>query len=216
MRVLEIPFIAENFPQDRENLLKSNFPEAHFKIDNATWKEYSYVPQVNGEISAFNDGILLRYSVRERYTRARFTKDNSPVYKDSCVEFFLSIDRKNYFNFEFNCIGCMLLQYGESRQNRRFAGTEALERIVRYSTLGKNQFEEIEGDIKWKLGIFIPFSVIEDLSGIPVFQNGRELWGNFYKCGDELTLPHYVTWNRVETAEPDFHRPEYFGKLVFE
>ncbi|MBT5542155.1 MAG: hypothetical protein HOK34_04920, partial [Gammaproteobacteria bacterium] len=28
--------------------------------------------------------------------------------------------------------------------------------------------------------------------------------------------PHYLTWNPVETSNPDFHRPEFFGKLIFE
>ena len=26
---------------------------------------------------------------------------------------------------------------------------------------------------------------------------------------------HYLAWNRVACAEPDFHRPEFFGELVF-
>ena len=39
---------------------------------------------------------------------------------------------------------------------------------------------------------------------------------NFYKCGDETQKPHYLSWNPVKTSKPDFHRPEYFGKLIFE
>ena len=38
---------------------------------------------------------------------------------------------------------------------------------------------------------------------------------NFYKYGDILTIPHYVTWNQVGTEKPDYHQPEYFGLLKF-
>ena len=38
---------------------------------------------------------------------------------------------------------------------------------------------------------------------------------NFYKCGDNTTKKHYLTWNPVKTKNPDFHRPEYFGLLNF-
>ncbi|MGH2565575.1 MAG: carbohydrate-binding family 9-like protein, partial [Ginsengibacter sp.] len=38
---------------------------------------------------------------------------------------------------------------------------------------------------------------------------------NFYKCGDKLPKPHFLTWNTVETEDPDFHAPEYFGSMEF-
>jgi hypothetical protein len=44
---------------------------------------------------------------------------------------------------------------------------------------------------------------------------GKVFRANFYKCGDKLAVPHYVTWNPVGTVAPDYHRPEYFGLLKF-
>ncbi|MCK7536290.1 MAG: carbohydrate-binding family 9-like protein [Marinilabiliales bacterium] len=40
---------------------------------------------------------------------------------------------------------------------------------------------------------------------------GKSFRANFYKCGDKLSNPHFVTWNPVGTEKPDYHRPEYFG-----
>ena len=37
---------------------------------------------------------------------------------------------------------------------------------------------------------------------------------NLYKCGDATVIPHYLTWNRVEVTDIDFHLPEFFGKLI--
>jgi Carbohydrate-binding family 9 len=31
-----------------------------------------------------------------------------------------------------------------------------------------------------------------------------------------LAEPHFVAWSNIETPKPDFHRPDFFGKLVFE
>jgi hypothetical protein len=42
------------------------------------------------------------------------------------------------------------------------------------------------------------------------------LRANFYKCADNTRIPHYVSWNPIEVASPDFHRPEFFGELLLE
>ena len=39
---------------------------------------------------------------------------------------------------------------------------------------------------------------------------------NFYKCGDDTTKPHFLSWNPVKAPKPDFHRPEQFGVLNFQ
>ena len=38
---------------------------------------------------------------------------------------------------------------------------------------------------------------------------------NLYQCGDETSHPRWLTWSRVDLPSPDFHRPEFFGTLVF-
>lgn len=38
---------------------------------------------------------------------------------------------------------------------------------------------------------------------------------NFYKCGDELTQPHYLSWKNIVAPKPDFHRPDFFGAAEF-
>ncbi len=43
---------------------------------------------------------------------------------------------------------------------------------------------------------------------------GLEGRANFYKCGDETEFPHYGAWS-LRDGGPDFHRPEFFGSIVF-
>jgi len=40
---------------------------------------------------------------------------------------------------------------------------------------------------------------------------GRLFKANFYKCGDELPLPHYLSWNPIYTETPDFYRPDFLA-----
>jgi hypothetical protein len=46
--------------------------------------------------------------------------------------------------------------------------------------------------------------------------SGLRAKANFYKCGDGLTVPHFVTWAPISTEKPDYHRPEFFDWLEFE
>ena len=52
------------------------------------------------------------------------------------------------------------------------------------------------------------FNKIEDLSGL-------EAKGNFYKCGDKLENPHYLSWEPVRTPDPNFHLPSISASSLF-
>lgn len=167
------------------------------------------------KIGYTNQSILLKVFVKEDYVRARYSQPNDPVYRDSCFEFFISLDdEKSYYNFEFNCIGTTYLAFGKPGNNREKANHEAVNSIQTFSTLGNKTFEEKQGDYNWKLNIYIPFYAFfkHDLKSL----KGKTCGANFYKCGDDLTLPHFISWNNIETKEPDFHRPEFFGEITFE
>ena len=38
----------------------------------------------------------------------------------------------------------------------------------------------------------------------------------FYKCGDKLQTPHFLSWNPIDLPKPDFHCPAFFGLLQFD
>jgi hypothetical protein len=84
--------------------------------------------------------------------------------------------------------------------------------IKRFSTLGRRAFNEMEGMFEWELTVKIPLRIM----GINPENIPTKIQGNFYKCADGTDSPHYVTWSPVKTEIPDFHRPEFFGELIFE
>jgi hypothetical protein len=185
------------------------------KINIVNWDITTYKPEVVFKIAYSRQEIYLKYYVREEYVKAEKTGINQDVYEDSCVEFFVSpADDGLYYNFEFNSIGAFLIGSGTGRHDSRRMNPSVARKVRCLPGLGNEPFPERRGQQEWSLTVAIPVSVffrhtVEDLEG-------REFMANFYKCGEGLTKPHYLSWNPVLSAEPDFHRPECFGIISFE
>ncbi len=184
-------------------------------IDVLNWeKEFPYKPDLRFRIGHTEKEIWLKYYVQEKNILALETRINGDVYKDSTVEFFISFDQKNYYNFEFNCIGTPHVGYGPGRGNRTPIDIETIKKIKVQSTLGTEPFEEKSGNFEWELMIRIPIDsfVFDKIKNL----NGVKATANFYKCGDETSDPHFVSWNPIQTENPDYHCPQFFGKVEFE
>ena len=194
-----------------EKLLENN---ADFQVvGTINWAEYPYKPEVKFKIAYNQDQILLKYYVTEESILAKETRVNGSVHKDSCVEFFVTPGGDAYYNFEISCIGIPHVGYGEARSNRVLIDPEILKLITIKSTLGNQPFEEKTGGYQWEMMIVIPKECLAFNKGIKL--KGLSAKANFYKCGDDTSTPHFVTWNPVGTKTPDYHRPEYFGELSF-
>jgi len=183
-------------------------------INTINWKEFNYKPEVALSIAYSDHEIFLKYYITENYFKAEKTETNQMVCEDSCVEFFVSPEDDGiYYNLEFNGIGTCLLGTGTTRENSTRANPEVISKIRRLTSVGKKPVKENVGEFKWTITIAIPFEVffhhkVKELKG-------KTFRANFYKCGDMLSVPHYVTWSVVETEKPDYHQPEYFGLLKF-
>lgn len=184
-------------------------------IDNVNWDTYPYKPKVEFRMAHTEDAILLNFRVRESSVRAKYGNDNGSVWTDSCVEFF-SVPAGDgiYYNIECNCIGTVLVGAGPMRNNREHAPQEVTQQIQRWSSLGLQSFDERVGEIDWEIALFIPYSVF--FKHHIVSLDGKSITANFYKCGDELQTPHFLSWNPIKIEKPDFHRPDFFGTLEFE
>ena len=198
-----------------DEILKSLEIASWNAIDTVNWSAYNYCPQVQFRMAYNERAFLLQYSVREQAVRAVATADNGQVWKDSCVEFFVApADDGIYYNFEFNCAGTCLLGVGATRNEREKATPAVISAIRRLPSLGRLPFDERKIETKWDLTLVIPFvCLFKHPEYSPV---GKTLRANFYKCGDDLTVPHFISWNPIKTENPDFHRPEFFGTLKIE
>lgn len=186
-------------------------------LDKLNWREdYPYAPKVRFRIAHTGDAFLLEFSVEEDYTAATYGEDDGDVWNDSCVEFFSmpGDDDELYYNLECNCIGKLLLGCGAERNGRERAPKNITSQILRYSTLGDKPFEEQKGDNEWTVALKIPITVFWH-SNIKTL-DGKTIRANFYKCGDKLSKPHFLSWSEIESPNPDFHRPDWFGSLFLD
>jgi Carbohydrate-binding family 9 len=213
LEVSRLDFDSE-IPSMDEISVKLDSLDNKIPVDIINWKEFDYKPDVKFSIAYTSREILLKYYIREDWFKAEMTETNQMVYEDSCVEFFVSPgDDGIYYNLEFNGIGTCLMGSGTGRSDSRRADPSVVSGIRRKTSAGNDSISERKGSFAWDITLAIPLTIfyrheIKEL-------RGKVIRANFYKCGDKLSRPHYVTWNRIETPNPDYHRPEYFGFLKF-
>lgn len=181
-------------------------------IGCVNWKEYPYRPDVAFSVAHSRTHLAVLYHVRGLDLRAAALEDNGPVWEDSCCEMFIADPSDGtYYNFEMNCIGTLLAAKRKSREDAVHFTEEALSRIKRFSTLEKRPVDLAGRIFGWSIGLCVPFSLI----GIDPDSLPASIRANFYKCADKSAHPHFLSWSPIEIPAPDFHRPEFFGELVF-
>lgn len=209
LRMASLPASAAEVPQLFD---KMNVPFVPIAIAN--WPdEYPYTPEAAVRVAWCKEGLALHYRVKEQSVRAIYADDNGSVWTDSCVEFFVrNADSNYYYNMEFNCIGTVLVGAGEGRSDRRRFSQEQLVQIDRWASLGREPFEERCEPTAWEVALVIPATVFEQH---PIcLEPDATIRANFYKCGDKLTVPHFLSWSPIDVPSPNFHRPEFFGELL--
>ncbi len=177
------------------------------------WPEYPYRPDVQFAVAHNGHQLLLKFYVEEDCAMARVSEDNGQVWTDSCCEFFVSFDDTGYYNFEFSCIGKALLGFRKIKDEAAHASPEVMRSIGRLPSLGAEPFAEITGGCKWELTVRIPVTAffMHDFASV----DGLHARANVYKCGDNLSKPHFVSWLPIGTPTPNFHCPEFFGEVIF-
>lgn len=187
-----------------------NTVEKH-KLEFVPWTAYPYKPSVIFSISYSPSSILLKFFVQEKQIRALNHIINSSIWEDSCVEFFISFDDgANYYNIEFNCIGTGLIGYGKSKTHRELLDAGIVNQVKTLSNINSEKGKKVS----WELTMIIPLSVFEHTSISTLSK--RMCRANFYKCGDLLPEPHFISWSNIKSENPNFHLPDYFGHLQFE
>ncbi len=210
MNISKINYNNLNFIEINEII---NNDKNYYQIDKINWENYSNKVDVTFKIFHYNKGIIIKFYVNDSFFVLNNLDNNSPVYRDSCVEFFISFDNTHYYNFEFNGVGTILAQYGENRFNRVFLTESELSQVKTFSSL-KKEITPLTKNVNWELLIIIPTTVFK-FDEIENIKN-KKAFCNFYKCGDDLPNKHYLTFFPVKTEKPDFHQLPFFGSVYFE
>lgn len=186
-----------------------------FKIEQVNWEEFPYKPRVTLRIGYNEKELFLKYKIKEQQVKATVAQDNGRVWEDSCVEMFLSLGSNiDYYNLEMSCIGKKLLGFHKSGEEDLRADSTVLSSIRILSSLGSKPFAEKPGETEWSITAAIPFKAFWKDRFTP--KSGDKIKGNFYKCGDLLAVPHFLSWQKIDSPKPNFHLPQFFSELEFE
>jgi hypothetical protein len=203
--------------------------------DDSAWKavELAELNSFRPESSAHRPRTRLRllhdarglrgiYQVHDQFVRSIGTQYMDEVWKDSCVEIFLQPKPgAGYFNLEMNAGGAHLCCYIEDPERvpdgfKKFTrlSSDIGQRIEVRSSLPRVIDPEIAEPVTWQLNFFAPFQVFEHYIGALGEVRGQRWRGNFYKCGDDGSHPHWASWAPVDVF--DFHTPRCFGTVCFQ
>lgn len=174
-----------------------------YAISICPWgKEYR--PVCTATLTGGQEHLHVCLRCEESNPIARETRPNGDVYKDSCLEFFFQpfLSDPRYLNFEFNSLGILHLRIGTGRNDRQNVPPCDF------------QIHALREKAFWQVDFSIPLAYVEALYGQTFHRPLHRARGNFYKCGDQTPIPHYLCWSPVSLPAPDFHCPAFFGDLL--
>ena len=150
--------------------------------------------------------LYVRQRAWEKNLRAEHQGQLQQVCEDSCMEFFFTPGQdRRYFNLEINPNGSVRLGFGSAEGLRTLLVPRDLAQLF--------DIQVAYPEDGWELTYRIPLRFIQIFYPEFSYECGMHLRGNCYKCGDLTVQEHYMSWNPVEVADPDFHVPEFFGLM---
>ncbi len=189
------------------------------QIKNYMGNKPDHLPKAEVKLSYDDIFIYVFFKVEDKYVRAVVTEDQGNVWEDSCVEFFFTPDddiSKGYFNIEINCGGTMLFHFQkEPGKERIILPLSECNKIAVMHSLPKRNDPEIEDVVVWTVAYRVPIVLLEKYCEV-VKPEAQSFWRvNYYKCADNTSHPHWLTWSPVELPSPNFHHSSSFGFLYF-
>lgn len=180
------------------------------QIKNPMWLTDSGTkPESYFKIAVLNNELIIEMRCYEENPKAVFLNRDDPVYRDSCLEAFISpvCGKTEYINIECNSAGAFLCEFGNSKADRVFVKS-----ITSLSPVVTPFKSSDESGAFWGVTIVISKEFLCKLYKVQlndvIFEKIR---ANFYNCGDDCTSPHYLAFSPVTTLPPGFHNPKCFA-----
>ncbi|MDE5649759.1 MAG: hypothetical protein K2I35_01915 [Duncaniella sp.] len=214
-KTLHIPYIADlDFLNTDAIFNRLESSGKRHTIEELNWKDrFPYHPLTTFTIAHSANYIYVNFFVRCNYLRAVNFNNNTPVDEDSCVSFYVQPEgADSYLSIDINCIGTIKAARCVNAGENIPLTNEEIAKISILPSCGTRPFQEIEGLFTWDILAAIPLETI----GVRYDGSPLAIRGNFYKCASGTSQPHFLSWSPVDTPNPDFHRPESFGKLILD
>ena len=182
--------------------------ECFHRLLSYHWEsEPPYRPQTYFKMGVVGEDLVATLKCYEENPRAVFTERDDPIYKDSCLEFFVAPveGREEYVNVESNSNGAFLCEFGKGKHDRVLVSSLTPLSPVMESFEGEDLMGAFWGvTVTLTKGFLCALYKVEDI-------NFDTVKANFYKCGDDCEIQHYLAFSPVSTLPPGFHNPECFA-----
>ena len=179
--------------------------------------EPAHRPRTQAKLAYDRDALYVIFRVEDRYVRV-VNGHQGAVCRDSCVELFFTPGTdvsQGYFNIEMNAGGHMLFHFQKIPRRDDFPVADAdCERLTVAHTLPERVEPEMPGPVTWIVEYRLPVEILERYMAVVRPAPGVEWRANLYKCGDQTSHPHWLTWAPVD-GKIDYHQPRCFGSLRF-
>jgi hypothetical protein len=190
------------------------------RLRNYMGKKPDHFPGTQVKVAYENTVIYVMFRVADRYVRAIAAAHQDSVCGDSCVEFFFipGVDVSGgYFNIEVNCGGIMLFHFHPGADEGRIEiPVDDCDKLIRAHSLPRIVDPEIQESVTWTVEYAIPTTLLKRYCQVSMPKAHAAWRANFYKCADNTSHPHWLTWSPVDFPKPNFHLPPFFGWLEFE
>ena len=181
-----------------------------FVLDKKLWGYEAYDAEVYAQIVYDEQGFIVKFTIGESNPLIEKTHHFEEVCEDSCVEFFANFTPEQsdkYINFEINAAGIMYVGIGTNLDDNAFLQLEEVEGLDIHTEIKENY---------WTASYKISFELIKKYYPNFDIKQCDYILGNLYKCGNNTAYRHYLSYFVVGTEKPEFHRPEYFNKIIVE
>jgi hypothetical protein len=174
----------------------------------------TFHPETEVKMCYDTANLYVIFLVHDRFVRSLTTQLGGPVWKDAAVEFFFCTDTTRpdrYFNLEINCGGTPLLGYNSVRPT-----ADDIRLIEIAHSMPQVVDPEVAGPIDWTIEYRIPLAMLATYGGMTRPARGVTWKANFCKIAENNSNPHHMTWSPIDDPHPNFHMPQFFGRLQFE
>ena len=168
-----------------------------------------YRPCTYFKMGVVGENLVATLICYEENPKTVYSKRDEPIYKDSCLEFFVAPfeDKEEYINVEMNSSGAFLCEFGKGKYDRAFVSA-----LVMSSPMVESFKGEDSNGAYWGVTVTLSPDFLSELYKIKKDEiKFSTVKANFYKCGDDCDISHYLAYSPVTTLPPGFHNPDCFA-----
>ena len=181
------------------------------------WYESGKQEQTVAKMLWDDDNLYVAFLCEDAHIWAEHTERDSAVWNDDTVEIFTAPNPERphaYFNIEMNVIGIFLDQF-----HPEGPGVQVKEewngKDIRIATsIDGTLNDDSDEDRFWTLEAALPFKNFAHVAKHTPPKPGDDWHLNLNRLGGKTNV-QYSQWSASQTANPQFHSPDDFGRVTF-